>query len=147
MQPVQRGARSLAACLKADAGLARLTGHADRLLRMQRLLETATPLSSGARIANLKSGNIVIHAANGAVAAKLKQIAPTLVDVFRSEAAEVTGIEIRVQPRIRGLTKPGKPRHATLGENQKRGLTSLADSLSEESPLRAAITRLVRTAA
>ncbi|MDP2811074.1 MAG: DUF721 domain-containing protein [Rhodocyclaceae bacterium] len=140
---MQRGARSLDACLKADDGLARLTGHADRLLRMQRLFEAATPLSSGARIANLKSGKIVIHAANGAVAAKLKQIAPTLADVFRFESAEVTGIEIRVQPRVRGLAKPAKFPRAIIGENQKRGLTSLASSLPEGSPLRAAVTRLV----
>lgn len=143
---MSRKARSLTDCLKADAGLARLAGHAARLLRLQQAFESATPLARGARIANLKLGNVVIHAANGAVAAKLRQIAPSLADVLRCLAPEITGIEIRVQPQIRGLAKPATPRRATIGEKQKQGLTSFANGLPEGSKLRAAIGRLVKTA-
>ncbi|HZV54671.1 MAG TPA: DciA family protein [Rhodocyclaceae bacterium] len=127
----------------ADAGLARLSGHARRLLRLQRVFESATPLARQARVANFKLGKIIIHAVNGAVAAKLKQMEPRLAAVFRSEAAEVTGIDIRVQPDVdRRQAEPPRIRTG-MGEEQKRALTSLADDLPEGSALRTALTRLV----
>lgn len=136
-------ARGIEDCLMADAGLARLSGHARRLLALQRTFEAATPLARQARVANLKSGKIVIHAANGAVAAKLGQMAPRLTAVFRSEAAEVTGIDIRVQP---GAANPAAPKTITrsgIGNPQKQALTLLADRLPQGSALKAALERLV----
>ena len=138
-------ARSLEDCLNAEGGLARLTGHASRLMRLQRVLEAAVPRAQirGARVANLKLGKLVVHADNAAVAAKLRQIVPTLVDVFRREAAEVTGIEIKVQPRTVKRTPPKEPRSAP-GEHAKQGLTSLAETLPGDSPLGEALRRLVK---
>jgi hypothetical protein len=138
-----RLARSLEDCLLADNGLARLSAHARRLLRLQRVFLSATPLSLQSRIANLRSGRIVIHARNSAVAAKLRQIEPRLTDVFRSEAAEVTGIDIRVQPSRPTEQGPTHHRQAGIGPKQKRALTSLAGSLPEGSPLGAALRKLV----
>jgi len=140
-------ARSLEDCLKADGGLARLSGHAARLLRLQRLFESAVPkpLARSARVANLKLGKLIVHADNGAVAAKLRQIIPTLVDVFlNNEVAEVTGIEVKVQPREDNRFSPPSASHDPLGDHAKRGLTSLADRLPSDSPLREALKRLVR---
>ncbi|OHC71287.1 MAG: hypothetical protein A2045_07215 [Rhodocyclales bacterium GWA2_65_20] len=139
-------ARSLEDCLKADGGLARLSGHAARLLRLQRVFESAVPrpLARGARVANLKLGKLIIHADSGAAATKLRQIIPTLVDVFHNEAAEVTGIEIKVQPRQHSGSSHPTASHAPLGDHAKQGLTSLADSLPENSPLRGALKHLVK---
>jgi hypothetical protein len=135
--------RSLEDCLLADAGLARLSSHAKRLLGLQRAFEAATPLSRQARVANLKSGKVVIHAGNGAVAAKLRQIEPRLAAVFRSEVAEVNGIDIRVQPETARLPAMRRELRATIGSKQKQALTSLASSLPEGSALKAALGRLV----
>jgi hypothetical protein len=141
---MRRPPRSLEDCLTADTCLARLSAHAKRLLRFQRAFDLATPLARQARIANFKSGRIVIHASNGAVAAKLRQIEPRLVSVFRLEAAEVTGIDVRVQPAFGGLS-PAVPRpRAGIGLTQKRALTSLADSLPDGSSLKTALTRLLK---
>lgn len=138
-------ARSLEDCLKAEGGLARLSDHASRLLNYQRILEAAVPRAQirGARVANFKLGKLVLHADNAAVAAKLRQIVPTLVDVFRREAAEVTGIEIKVQPRPVKRAPPKEDR-AALGERAKQGLTSLAETLPADSPLGEALRRLVK---
>lgn len=127
----------------ADAGLARLSSHAKRLLVLQRAFESATPLARQARVANIKLGRIVIHAGSGAVAAKLRQIEPRLTAVFVSKAAEVTGIDVRVQPEA-GKRPPSsiQPR-AGIGTRQKQALTSLAESLPADSPLRRALGRLV----
>lgn len=138
-------ARSLEDCLKAEGGLARLAGHASRLLQLQRVLEAAVPRAQirGARVANFKLGKLILHADNAAVAAKLRQIVPTLLDVFRREAAEVTGIDIKVQPRPVKRPAPKEPR-AALGAHAKHGLTSLAETLPGDSPLGEALRRLVK---
>ncbi|HEX8962235.1 MAG TPA: DciA family protein [Rhodocyclaceae bacterium] len=137
--------RSLEDCLKAEGGLSRLADHAAHLLRLQRLFESAVPRSlvRGARVANFKLGRLVIYAENGAVAAKLRQIVPTLSGAFANSAPEVTGIEIKVQPRQD--SGPGRPAstHAPLGDHAKQGLTSLADRLPKDSPLVRALRRLV----
>lgn len=139
-------ARSLNDCLKADGGLAHLSGHAARLLRLQRVFESAIPrpLARGARVANFKLGKLVIHADSGAVATKIRQITPTLVDVFRNELSEVTGIEVKVQPRQDARTRQAGAGHAPLGDYAKQGLTSLADRLPDGSPLREALKRLIK---
>ena len=139
-------ARSLEDCLEADGGLSRLTGHAARLLRLRKLYESAVPrpLARGARVANLKLGKLIIHADNGAIAAKLRQIIPTLVDAFRKNSGEVTGIEVKVQPRTDiGVAAPNSSL-SPLGDHAKQGLTSLAETLPEGSPLREALRRFVK---
>lgn len=137
--------RSLDECFKADDGLGRLTDHAARLLRLQRIFESAVPrsLGRGARVANLKLGRLVVFADNGAIAAKLRQIVPTLNGAFANLAPEVTGIEIKVQPRVPGgdMGSAGTPK--PLGGHAKRGLTSLAESLPEDSPLVRALRQLL----
>jgi hypothetical protein len=139
---MRRPARSLEDCLMADAGLARLSTHIQRLLQLQRRFESTGPLARQARVANLKFGRITIHAVNGAVAAKLRQLEPSLTRIFRSVAAEVTGIDIRVQPRVEKPIVPDRQERAGIGRQQKRGLTSLADSLPEGSALKVALARL-----
>jgi hypothetical protein len=138
--------RSLEDCLKAEGGLARLTDHAARLLRLQRIFESAVPraLVRGARVANFKLGRLVIYAENGAVAAKLRQIIPTLSGAFANLAPEVTGIEVKVQPRESGGPQKPATSIVPLGEHTKQGLTSLADRLPENSPLVRALRQLVR---
>lgn len=141
---MRRHARSLEDCLSADAGLARLTNHGRRLLRLQRHLESASPLAQQAQVANLKLGRILIHARTSAVAAKLRQITPRLLELFRAESPEVTGIEIRVQPRPAETGHPSRSIVPIIGEQQKRGLTQLADRLPEGSPLKDSLQRLVK---
>jgi hypothetical protein len=135
--------RSLEDYLSADAGLARLSAHARRLLQFQRLFEAVTPLARQSRIANVRLGKIIIHANNGTVATKLRQLEPRLIAVFRNEVTEVTGLDIRLQP-IPG--SPGSIKRepvAGIGPKQKHALTSLADGLPEGSSLKDALKRLV----
>lgn len=140
-------ARSLEDCLKAEGGVARLAGHAARLLRLQRVFASAVPrpLAQSARVANLKLGKLVIHADNSAVAAKLRQLVPTLVDVFRNEVAEVTGIQVAVQPRHDKRSAAPATSHEPLGDHAKQGLTSLAERLPADSPLSQALRHLLKS--
>jgi len=143
MPPPRGRARSLEDYLSADAGLARLSAHARRLLRFQRIFESATPLARQSRVANLRLGKIIIHAINGAVATKLRQMEPRLVAVFQNEGAEVTGIDIRLQPGAEIRRQRRKEPPTAMGTQQKQALTSLADGLPDGSALRNALRRLV----
>jgi hypothetical protein len=143
-----RGARntSVANHLASVDAFARLAGHAERLQHLQILLDAALPayLLPGTRIANLKRGKVVIHAASGAVAVKLRQLAPRLAAGFNQQGQEVTGIEVRVQARPPGATGPRAARPKVLGARPKLALASLAAGLDEDSPVRRALEKLLK---
>lgn len=144
MSPKNRGL--LKDHLAASEPFARLAGQADRLRSLQTLLDAALPayLAPGTRIANLKRGKVVIHADSGAVAVKLRQLAPRLAESFIQQGQEVTGIEVRVQPGRRPLSQSRNKQPKTLGIPSKRSLTSLAEGLTEGSPLKHALERLLK---
>jgi hypothetical protein len=101
-------ARSLQEHLNSGDSMARLAAHAQRLLQFQRLLEAALPeaLRPHARVANFRLGKLLIHAANGAVAAKVRQLGPSLASELSNKGAKVTQIEVRVQARNPSSTSP-----------------------------------------
>ena len=130
--------------LESEAHVARLTAHAGRLLQLQQQLELALPrqLTRLVRVANYRLGKVVIHAANGAVAAKVRQIVPGLVEKYRQNGAEVNEIEIKAQPTNPVQIKVATPPPAVIGDRAKQGLTDLAQKLPEDAPLRLALERL-----
>lgn len=132
--------------LAAADAFARIAEQASRLQRLQVLLDAALPayLLPGTRIANLKRGKVVIHADSGAVAVKLRQLAPRLTESFIQQGHEVTGIEVRVQARRRTGAGIRQTSPKTLGIRPKQALTSLASGLEEDSPIRRAIEKLLR---
>lgn len=93
--------RNLEHYLDDDAAAGRVMAHARLLLALSRRFEAAAPagLASAARVANYKSGKVVIHADNGAVAAKIRQMSQRLGIELSKEGAECSGIEVKVQPR------------------------------------------------
>ena len=140
-------ARSLQEHLTSGDSMARLAAHAQRLLQFQRRLEVALPeaLRPHARVANFRLGKLFIHAANGAVAAKVRQLGPRLASDLSNKEAKVTQIEVRVQARNPSPPQPPHERASPPGPKQKQGLTALAQSLPRESPLKNALERLLRS--
>ena len=143
-----KSARPLAECLDADAAMARLTSHTKRLLSLQRCLEAAAPaaLVRTCRVANYKFGVVFIHAENGAVATKLRQVATSLGDEFRKRGVEVSEIRVKVQPQAVNSSLPRRAVGYSISYQAKRGLTLLSDRLSETSPLKEALGRLIERA-
>lgn len=129
----------------ADA-FARLSEQANRLQRLQTLLESALPayLLPGTHVANLKQGKVVIHADSGAVAVKLRQLAPRLAEGFIQQGQEVTGIEVKVQARRRTATTSRSKQPKLIGMRPKQALTSLASGLEDDSPVKLALLKLLR---
>jgi hypothetical protein len=142
-------ARSLFEHITADEAIARFSVQAQRLMRYQRSLNAVMPpqLKPYARVANFRAGKLVIHAANAAVATKIRQLAPRLAEHFASDAAHVTEIDVRVQAGLyeeMELQQPprGEPRPLP-GTVQQKALQDLAGGMCEEDALRQPLLRLL----
>lgn len=144
--PARRG--TLQDHLVAATDFARLSEQANRLRQLQISLDATLPpyLLPGTHVANLKRGKVVIHAASGAVAVKLRQMAPRLAEGFIQLGHEVTGIEVRVQARRANVANPRQKLQKTIGIRSKQALTSLADGLADDSPVRLALLKLLKNA-
>ena len=88
------------AFLNQPDGIAPLMPQARRLIELREIFAAALPesLARCCSIANFKQGKVVIFAANGAIAAKLKLMLPTLSEQLSKRGIEVTGLEVCVQP-------------------------------------------------
>jgi hypothetical protein len=137
--------RSLDAYLRSAKDLARLAAHADRLLALQHVYAQIAPhyLAEASQVANYKSGKVVIHATNGAVAAKLNQLASSLRDEFCKNGCEVTEITARVQVRTEPVAAPQRARPREISSAAARGLAQLGNTLPAGSPLGAALRQLL----
>ena len=133
--------------LDSDAATSRVMAHARLLQKLSRRFEAVAPsgLRHAARVANYKSGKIVIHADNGAVATKIRQMSQRLCDELSKGGAECSLMEVKVQPRqnpYQTRTSTQKP----LSDKAFGMLQSTAENLPE-GPLRRALDTLLKRAA
>ena len=133
--------------LDNDAAAGRVMAHARLLLKLGQRFEALAPvaLRNAARVANYKSGTVVIHADNGAVATKIRQMSQRLSAELSYGGAECTGIEVKVQPRqipCQSMASTMKP----LSERACGALQSTSEKLPD-GPLRKALDALVASAA
>ncbi|MGE5385917.1 MAG: DciA family protein [Betaproteobacteria bacterium] len=137
---------SLERYLDSAEGAAKTMAHARLLLKLSRRYEAVAPagLAHVSRVANFKLGNLVIHADNGAVAAKLRQMSTSLCRLLSKEGVECSVMEVKVQPReIPYQSSISKPE--PLSPNAGRILRDTAERLPGASPLRAALDKLLKT--
>jgi len=133
--------------LNSDATTSRIMAHARLLQKLSRRFEAVAPsgLRHAARVANYKSGTIVIHTDNGAVAAKIRQMSQRLCDELSKGGAKCSALEVKVQPRqipYQSMSSTFKP----LSSKAFGMLQSTAESLPE-GPLRNALNSLLERAA
>lgn len=133
--------------LDSDAAAGRIMAHARLLLKLSRRFEAVAPagLRHAAHVANYKSGIVVIHADNGAVAAKIRQLSQRLSDELSKGGTECSGIEVKVQPR----QIPSQSTTSTLKPLSGKAIGMLR-STSEKLPkgsLKDALERLLERAA
>lgn len=133
--------------LDNDAAAGKVMAHARLLLNLARRFEAVAPAAfrHSARIANYKSGKIVIHTDNGAVAAKLRQMGQRLCEELSRGGPECNGIEVKVQPRqipCQSMSSSQKPLSATA-----RGVLRSTSENLPKGPLRDALEALLTSAA
>ena len=108
------------------------------------LLEAVPPpLAHATRVKNFRAGTLFILADNGAVAAKLRQLAPRLLMFVRKRKNEVTGIQVEVQVAMPQIGPANAATGRDLSLTTVRDLERLAEAL-KASPLKSALDRLVR---
>ena len=127
----------------ASPELRQLSDRAAKLMALQKLYEQIAPAAMlpYSRVVKLESQTLTLSANNSAIAAKLRQIAPTLTKMFQNGGCEVTGIQVRVQVTFASPAKSGV--RPVLSRVSRNRLDELAKELPD-SPLKNALQRLSR---
>jgi hypothetical protein len=124
--------------------LKRLSDQAAGLAKQQSQIAQLLPpaLAKACRIGMQKGNTLVIVAANGAVAAKLRQLTPSLLLELQKREAQVSGITVEVQPPDLASFSIDKPPRR-LAPKARSSLEELAGAL-EDSPLKQALKHLLK---
>ena len=135
--------RRIRALFKENNYLQSLISHAGDLTALQSIWAAVVPqpLREFTQAAGLKHRRITVFAENGAVAAKLKLLAPTLLKNLQIKGVEVTSIRVEVQVKSIARRSPKAPRH--LSNQAANSLSGFAESLPD-SPLRSALEKLAQ---
>ncbi|MCB1887132.1 MAG: DUF721 domain-containing protein [Rhodocyclaceae bacterium] len=128
---------------QADA-LRVLQAHAARLVRLEAELRACLPahLADTCHVANLRGDELAIHCDSGAAAAKLRQAVPSVLQRLAERGASVVSIKVRVKPVAYGPPAP-PPSQRKVSDDARRDMHALADSLPADSPVAAALRRLI----
>jgi hypothetical protein len=118
-----------------------LRRQVEQLAILQTVITQILPDGLAVRAVLLKAGELTLYADNGAVAAKLKHMAPRILAKFRQRGYEVTGIHLQVQARIRDNPLP--PKQICVGTVGRSAIEDLAEKLPR-SDLKLALARLAR---
>jgi hypothetical protein len=131
--------RKLQSYFTSTTGLAALAERVARVSELQRLWENLAPqpLSQLCKVSGLQDRILVVYANNGAIAAKVRQLAPTVLEKFQKRGVEVTAILVRVQASYRP-PQERPPKTLRLGSAGFASLRQLAGQL-EGSPLKQAL--------
>ena len=121
--------------------------YVDRISEMQRaFMEIVTPqLAKPCSLGKFTDGKLTILVGNGAVAAKLKQILPSLLSKFHKMGyVEVTAIQITVQANYYTCHAVNLPREKPeISQAGTESLNILATNLPL-SPLKTAVTSMLK---
>lgn len=133
--------------LGSGDALGRLREHSRRLVSLQALLEKLLPanLAQACPVANLKTGTLILLAQNGSIAARMRQLLPTLQRQLAEQGALVSKIQVRVRPQVERPVAPA-PATRSIGRSGRDSLLELRNSLPDDSELRAALSHLLSRA-
>ena len=125
---------------QADS-IAALMPQAKRLIELREILASLLPepLARRCSVANFKQGRVVLFAANGAIAAKLKLMLPALLEQVSGRATEVTGLDVVVQAQE--AAPQVNEKSAKMSSDAVLALARLSEQLSD-SELKKALSRI-----
>lgn len=131
--------------LGASDELKALSARTRRLRELQMLYLRSAPreLAGSSRVKILRTGTLFIAADNAAVAAKLRQLAPTLLASIRMTEAEITALRIEVQVDGASRERARQSRKTALTPDAVEKFQELAKRVGDRN-LRSALNRLAR---
>ncbi len=117
--------------------------RARQLADLQRIYSEIAParLSRLSRVAALEGTTLIVFADGGAVGAKLKLLAPALIDNFLLNGQEVTAIRVEVQANP---PRPAEHRAQRVLPNEAIECMERASQNIADSELKQALLRLVQ---
>ena len=129
--------------LNAAPNLQALLQQAQKLRVLQKAWDEVVPkpLATASSVGAVRQQTLIVFASNGAVAAKLRQLAPSLLEKIQKRGTEVTAIRVDVQVEVLPLDK--KPKDLMVSHNALNSLEKLEQSL-DDSPLKNALHALIR---
>lgn len=135
--------RSIGYLLKSLTDLEAIRVRAGRIAALQQAYLAAVPreLAQSSAVGYETQGTLVLLAASGAVAARLRHLAPRLLLTIRKQFPEVKALRTEVQ-LVRGTRRPDVPIRR-IGATGVRDLKELEACL-KDGPLRDAVRRLIR---
>ena len=109
--------QKLETLFSTSAELKGLSARTRRLRELQTIYFRSAPrrLAEASRVRNFRGGTLLVSAVNAAVAAKLRQLAPTLLASIRKTEAEVTALRIDVQVGGAGYERQPRSRKIPPG--------------------------------
>jgi hypothetical protein len=133
------------ALLERSDAAAHILAHVHRLMRLGACFSAVVPpgLAAQARVVNYRSGTLVIHANNGAAAAKLRQLSLRVKEHFLKNGVECNQIELKVQPmQPEAVALHGTATPKPISRKSLATLARYAATMPETSPLAQALFRL-----
>jgi hypothetical protein len=129
----------------SGATLESLRAHAARLAQLQGLVDQALPpyLAGMCHVANLKGDELILHAGSGAVAAKLRQSTPRLLNALAGHGVLLSAIKVATRPPP-AVAPRREPTLRSVSTGTQDHLQALAQDLPEDAPLRQALERFMR---
>jgi len=123
------------------AELASLASQADSIAASQKIWNSIVPdaLKNHTQATSIKHKRLTVYADNGAIAAKIKLLLPSLLTKLQKQELEVTSIRVLVQVQSHAANRQKPPRN--LSENASKNLKELAEKL-EGSTLAEVLDRL-----
>ncbi len=115
-------------------------GDFQPVMQKAREIEALTTLLEGflppelaplARVANFKEGKLVIHAANGPAAAKLKLLSESLGVYLTKQRTQVNSVSVRVQPGGAGTPVIAPQKNARMSAAALQELSALYTRLRD----------------
>ena len=134
-------AHKLRSVLRTSPDLHPVLAQVGRLQRLQAEYQRLAPasLAASSQVVRLDNACLTLLADNAAVAAKLRQLGPSLAGDLRSRGIEVDLVRVRVG--VRNAPPPKAPAQR-LGDKARQEVAQLAESL-EDTELGAALAHLL----
>ena len=133
--------RRINALFSNNAELAALSGRVDSLAVSQKIWQTVVPdpLKQFTQAGGIQHKRLTVYADNGAIAAKVKLLLPSLLIKLQKQGLEITSIRVEVQVKSPPRKTAKTPRSISPGASSR--LRELADEL-DGSALGEALARL-----
>lgn len=133
----------LKSLMSSNHELRALFSTVQTLTELQQHFSRVTPphFAQASQILGLRHGTLSIAMSNGALAAKLRQLAPEIVTKLQNRGCEVSGIRVKVQVNYTPVTPKPVPR--LLTKTAQHELLTLSEHLGD-TPLRHALEKLAQ---